>query len=103
MSIFSPYQVPLFWRLRHLSTDYGGIEGVERLVLADQSLLFGLVVGVPDEDREQFERVTVRSRSAAGAFVDSIQFIPENPSMRQVRETVAAAKKISTTIGFRGT
>jgi len=36
------------------------------------------------------------------AIVDSIQFIPEEPAARQIRETVAAAKKISTTIGFRG-
>jgi DNA-binding IclR family transcriptional regulator len=36
------------------------------------------------------------------AVVDSIQFIPDEPSARQIRETVAAAKKISTTIGFRG-
>ena len=36
------------------------------------------------------------------AIVDSIQFIPEDPSARQIRQTVEAGKKISTTIGFRG-
>lgn len=36
------------------------------------------------------------------AIVDSVQFIPADPAAKQVRETVAAAKKISTTIGFRG-
>jgi DNA-binding IclR family transcriptional regulator len=38
----------------------------------------------------------------AVAIVDSVQFIPDQASARQIRETVAAAKKISTTIGFRG-
>jgi DNA-binding IclR family transcriptional regulator len=37
------------------------------------------------------------------AIVDSIQFIPEDPSARQVRQTMDAGRKISTTIGFRGT
>jgi len=36
------------------------------------------------------------------AIVDSVQFIAADPAAKQVRETVAAAKKISTTIGFRG-
>ena len=36
------------------------------------------------------------------AIVDSVQFIPADPAAKQVRETVAAAKKISTTIGARG-
>ncbi|HMK81463.1 MAG TPA: IclR family transcriptional regulator [Xanthobacteraceae bacterium] len=38
----------------------------------------------------------------AVAIVDSIQFIPADPAAKQVRETVAAARKISTTIGLRG-
>jgi DNA-binding IclR family transcriptional regulator len=36
------------------------------------------------------------------AIVDSIQFIPDDPSARQIRETVAAGKRISVTIGYRG-
>jgi DNA-binding IclR family transcriptional regulator len=35
------------------------------------------------------------------AIVDSIQFIPDDPSARQIRETVAAGKRISVTIGYR--
>ena len=34
------------------------------------------------------------------AIVDSIQFIPEDPSAKQIRQTVEAGKKISTTIGI---
>jgi len=41
--------------------------------------------------------------AGAIAIVDSIQFVPEDPSGRQIRQTVDAARKISTTIGFRGT
>jgi DNA-binding IclR family transcriptional regulator len=37
------------------------------------------------------------------AIVDSIQFIPEDPSAKQVRQTVEAGKKISNTIGNRST
>jgi DNA-binding IclR family transcriptional regulator len=36
------------------------------------------------------------------AIVDSIQFIPEDPAAKQIRQTVEAGKRISTTIGFRG-
>jgi IclR family transcriptional regulator, KDG regulon repressor len=38
----------------------------------------------------------------AVAIVDSIQFVPEDPSARQIRETIAAGKRISVTIGYRG-
>jgi IclR family transcriptional regulator, KDG regulon repressor len=36
------------------------------------------------------------------AIVDSIQFIPDDPSAKQIRQTVDAGKKISNTIGYRG-
>jgi DNA-binding IclR family transcriptional regulator len=38
----------------------------------------------------------------AVAIVDSIQFIPEDPSAKQIRQTIEAGKKISQTIGYRG-
>ena len=37
------------------------------------------------------------------AIVDSIQFIPDDPSAKQIRETVTAGKRISVTIGYRET
>jgi IclR family transcriptional regulator, KDG regulon repressor len=37
------------------------------------------------------------------AIVDSIQFIPDDPSAKQIRQTVEAGKRISVTIGYRGT
>jgi len=37
------------------------------------------------------------------AIVDSIQFIPEDPSAKQIRHIVEAGKRISATIGYRGT
>jgi IclR family transcriptional regulator, KDG regulon repressor len=36
------------------------------------------------------------------AVVDSIQFIPEDPSAKQIRQIVDAGRKISNTIGYRG-
>ena len=37
------------------------------------------------------------------AIVDSIQFIPETPAAKQIRQAVDAGKRISATIGYRGT
>lgn len=37
------------------------------------------------------------------AIVDSIQFVPEEPTPKQIRHTVEAGKRISTVIGYRGT
>jgi len=37
------------------------------------------------------------------AVVDSIQFIPEAPAAKQIRQVVEAGKRISATIGYRGT
>lgn len=39
--------------------------------------------------------------AGAIAIVDSIQFIPENPSIEQVREIIEAAAQISMNLGFR--
>lgn len=39
----------------------------------------------------------------AVAIVDSIQFIPDDPAAKQIRQTIEAGKRISATIGFRAT
>ena len=39
--------------------------------------------------------------AGAIAVVDSIQFIPENPSVEQVREITAAAAQVSNNLGYR--
>jgi hypothetical protein len=35
------------------------------------------------------------------AIVDSVQFIPEDPSAKQIRQIVDAGRRISANIGYR--